>query len=132
MSLAPEKPEHCSLSPMTVKPSIEMAAPIAEALEISLDYLVGNSDLLLEKMWSIKYLIFKNLIPKIKNMFLLCSTLFCNLKKLKKCSPRKTTKPLGLSGFVVFYGCPTLGYWYALLLRPPHVYNNGKQWISNF
>jgi transcriptional regulator with XRE-family HTH domain len=32
-----------------VKPSIEMAAAIAEALEVSLDYLVGNSDLLLEK-----------------------------------------------------------------------------------
>ena len=32
-----------------VKPSIEMAAAIAEALEVSLDYLVGNNDLLLEK-----------------------------------------------------------------------------------
>jgi transcriptional regulator with XRE-family HTH domain len=32
-----------------VKPSIEMAPAIAEALEVSLDYLVGNSDLLLEK-----------------------------------------------------------------------------------
>ena len=30
-------------------PSIEMAAAIAEALEVSLDYLVGNIDLLLEK-----------------------------------------------------------------------------------
>jgi transcriptional regulator with XRE-family HTH domain len=32
-----------------VKPSIEMAAANAEALEVALDYLVGNSDLLLEK-----------------------------------------------------------------------------------
>src|ERR1017187_11042678 len=32
-----------------VKPSIEVAAQIAEALEVSLDYLVGNTDLLLEK-----------------------------------------------------------------------------------
>lgn len=32
-----------------VKPSIEMAAQIAEALEVSLDYLVGNTDLLLDK-----------------------------------------------------------------------------------
>jgi transcriptional regulator with XRE-family HTH domain len=32
-----------------VKPSIEVAAAIAEALEVSLDYLVGNTDLLLEK-----------------------------------------------------------------------------------
>jgi len=32
-----------------VKPSIETAAAIAEALEVSLDYLVGNTDLLLEK-----------------------------------------------------------------------------------
>ncbi|MHB8259762.1 MAG: helix-turn-helix domain-containing protein [Bacteroidia bacterium] len=32
-----------------VKPSIEVAAQIAEALEVSLDYLVGNTDLLLDK-----------------------------------------------------------------------------------
>jgi transcriptional regulator with XRE-family HTH domain len=32
-----------------VKPSIETAAAIAQALDVSLDYLVGNSDLLLEK-----------------------------------------------------------------------------------
>ena len=32
-----------------VKPSIEMAAQIAKALEVSLDYLVGNTDLLLDK-----------------------------------------------------------------------------------
>ena len=32
-----------------VKPSIEMAAAIAEAFEVSLDYLFGNTDLLLEK-----------------------------------------------------------------------------------
>jgi len=32
-----------------VKPSIEIAAQIAEALEVSLDYLVGNTDLLLDK-----------------------------------------------------------------------------------
>ena len=32
-----------------VKPSIEMAAHIAGALDVSLDYLVGNTDLLLDK-----------------------------------------------------------------------------------
>jgi transcriptional regulator with XRE-family HTH domain len=32
-----------------VKPSIETAAAIADAIEVSLDYLVGNTDLLLEK-----------------------------------------------------------------------------------
>ena len=32
-----------------VKPSIEIAARIAEALEVSLDYLVGSTDLLLDK-----------------------------------------------------------------------------------
>ena len=32
-----------------VKPSIEVASKIAEALEISLDYLAGNSNVLLEK-----------------------------------------------------------------------------------
>ena len=31
-----------------VKPSIEMAAFIANALQVSLDYLVGNTDLLLD------------------------------------------------------------------------------------
>lgn len=43
LSLAVERDE--------VKPSNEMAAAIAEALEISLDYLVGNTDLLLEKTY---------------------------------------------------------------------------------
>lgn len=32
-----------------VKPSIEMATQLAEALEVSLDYLVGSTDVLLEK-----------------------------------------------------------------------------------
>lgn len=32
-----------------VKPSIDVAAQIAEALQVSLDYLVGNTDLLLDK-----------------------------------------------------------------------------------
>ncbi|MDP9960583.1 helix-turn-helix domain-containing protein [Chryseobacterium lathyri] len=32
-----------------VKPSIEVATQLAEALEISLDYLVGATDVLLEK-----------------------------------------------------------------------------------
>ena len=33
-----------------VKPSIEVASQIARALEVSLDYLVGNTDLLLDKI----------------------------------------------------------------------------------
>lgn len=32
-----------------VKPSIDVAAQIADALQVSLDYLVGSSDLLLDK-----------------------------------------------------------------------------------
>lgn len=32
-----------------VKPSIEMATQLAEALDVSLDYLVGTTDLLLDK-----------------------------------------------------------------------------------
>lgn len=32
-----------------VKPSIEMAMQLAEALEVSLDYLVGSTNVLLEK-----------------------------------------------------------------------------------
>jgi transcriptional regulator with XRE-family HTH domain len=55
-----------------VKPSIEMAAAIAEALEVSLDYLVGNSDLLLEKKYSIKLWISKNWAQKIKLMYTPC------------------------------------------------------------
>ena len=170
-----------------------MACVYPKVLEISLDNLVGNSNLHMGKTESIKYLIFKNLIPKIKGMFLPCSTLFCNLKKLKKfllrkiieplglsgfvrflwlpyavllvcptattaphtqqrqtvgfelfqlyqqrqklkkCSLPETTKPLGLGGFVVFYGCPTLCCWYALLLRP-HTYtttaNSGLRTFS--
>ena len=74
------------------KPSIEMAAAIAEALEISLDYLVGNSDLLLEKNVVNKILDIQKLNPEDKGHVLLCSTLFCNLKKLKKCSLRKNNK----------------------------------------
>ncbi len=41
-----------------VKPSIETAAAIAAALEVSLDYLVGNSDVLLEK----------NVVQRIQNI----------------------------------------------------------------
>lgn len=36
-----------------VKPYIKMAASITEALEVSLDYLVGNTELL-EKMWLVR------------------------------------------------------------------------------
>jgi transcriptional regulator with XRE-family HTH domain len=32
-----------------VKPSIDMATQLAEALEVSLDYLIGSTDILLEK-----------------------------------------------------------------------------------
>ena len=32
-----------------VKPSIEMATQLAQVLEVSLDYLVGNTDVLLER-----------------------------------------------------------------------------------
>lgn len=49
-----------------VKPSIEMAAAIAEALEVSLDYLVGNTDLLLEKNVVNKIIDIQRLYPKDK------------------------------------------------------------------
>ena len=39
---------YCPVFCCKSKPSIEVATKIAEALEISLDYLVGHSDLLLE------------------------------------------------------------------------------------
>lgn len=41
-----------------VKPSIDMATQIAKALDISLDYLVGNTDLILDK----------NIIHRIQNI----------------------------------------------------------------
>jgi transcriptional regulator with XRE-family HTH domain len=41
-----------------VKPSVEVAAAIAEALEVSLDYLVGNRICCLKKILSIKLSIF--------------------------------------------------------------------------
>ena len=66
-----------------VKPSIEMAAAIAEALEIFLDYLVGNSDCSWKKMWSIKYWIFKNLIQKIKDISAMLDA-FLQSQKAKK------------------------------------------------
>src|SRR3954447_10170632 len=54
-----------------VKPSIEMAAAITDALEVSLDYLIGNTDLLPEKVWSVKSWIFKSWKGKIKLISLL-------------------------------------------------------------
>ncbi|AZA92490.1 Uncharacterised protein [Chryseobacterium nakagawai] len=39
-----------------VKPSIEMATQLAEALEVSLDYLVGSTDILLDKNIVVKIL----------------------------------------------------------------------------
>jgi transcriptional regulator with XRE-family HTH domain len=72
-----------------VKPSIEMAAAIAEALVVSLDYLVGNSDLLLEKNVLNKIMDTKNWAQKIKPMYSQCSMPFCNRIKQKKFSLRK-------------------------------------------
>jgi transcriptional regulator with XRE-family HTH domain len=71
-----------------VKPSFEMAAAIAEALEVSLDYLVGNSDLHWKKMYSIKLWISKNWAQKIKLMYSPCSMLFCNRIKQRRCLRR--------------------------------------------
>ncbi|EAY24680.1 helix-turn-helix domain-containing protein [Microscilla marina] len=44
-----------------IKPSIDIATKIANALEVSLDYLVGNSETVLDKP-----LIFKNFLKKRK------------------------------------------------------------------
>ena len=59
-------------------------------------------------------MIFKNLIPKTKDMFLLCSTHFYNHKKLKKCSLPKTNKATRIEWLCRFLSLP-----YALLLVCP-------------
>ena len=59
-------------------------------------------------MWLIKYLIFKNLIPKIKDMCLQCSMLSSNRKKLKSFCFLKRTKLLGLSSLFFMVARPCL------------------------
>ena len=43
-----------------VKPSVETATQLAKVLEVSLDYLVGATDILLDKISSTKYWTYKN------------------------------------------------------------------------
>ena len=50
-----------------VKPSIEMAKDLAQALEVSLDYLVGSTDVLLEKTVLDKILDIQKLKPQEKD-----------------------------------------------------------------
>ena len=42
-----------------IKPSIDIATKIANILDVSLDFLVGSSDAVLEKSWLIKLYRFK-------------------------------------------------------------------------
>lgn len=51
-----------------IKPSIEIATKIAEALEVSLDYLVGASDAVLEKSIVKKILAIQQLPDEQKNI----------------------------------------------------------------
>lgn len=51
-----------------IKPSIEIAMKIAEALEVSLDYLVGSSDAVLEKSLVQKILAIQQLPDEQKNI----------------------------------------------------------------
>jgi hypothetical protein len=57
-----------------------MAAAIAEALEVSLDYLLDNSDLLLEKNGVNKILDIQKLNTKDKDHVFAMLMLFCNPK----------------------------------------------------
>ena len=50
-----------------VKPSIEIAKALAEALEVSLDYMVGSTDVLLEKNIVNKILDIQKLKPQEKD-----------------------------------------------------------------
>jgi len=52
-----------------VKPSIEMATQIAQELNVSLDYLVGSTDLLLDKGIIKKHSRYSSLTTKTKNTY---------------------------------------------------------------
>lgn len=47
--LSATRKDSCGSAGEEVKRSIEMATQLAEALEVSLDYLVGSTDILLDK-----------------------------------------------------------------------------------
>jgi transcriptional regulator with XRE-family HTH domain len=76
-----------------VKPSIEVAAKIANALEVSLDYLVGKTPL----KWIIKLLnvcrIFKNLMSRINQLSLRWWMPFFVIENLKSIMLSKQQKP---------------------------------------
>jgi transcriptional regulator with XRE-family HTH domain len=70
-----------------VKPSIEMAAAIADALEVSLDYLVGNTDLLLDKSIIKRIQDIQLLAGEDKGHLLPLWMLFLGMLKLNKHTP---------------------------------------------
>jgi transcriptional regulator with XRE-family HTH domain len=65
-------------------PSIDLATKIAEVLEVSLDYLVGNSYAVLEKALVKKSLTFRRYQKIKEKLLLLCSMLFSETIKLKR------------------------------------------------
>jgi|GEM_PF-514713 len=82
-----------------VKPSIEMATQLAEALEVSLDYLVGSTDILLDKNIVAKILDIQKLKENDRQHVFALLDAF--LKQTKLQSILQNNKATRLSGFVV-------------------------------
>lgn len=66
-----------------VKPSIEMAKALAEVLEVSLDYLVGSTDTLLEKAVVNKILDIQKLKPNDKEHVFALLDAFLKQRKIQ-------------------------------------------------
>lgn len=66
-----------------ITPSVDVASKIAEALEVSLDYLVGNTDTLLEKDLLKKITDIQNLPDDKKNVVMTLIDTFLKQTKLQ-------------------------------------------------
>ena len=70
-----------------VRPSIEVAVKIAQALEVSLDYLTGNSDVELDKDIMSRVQAISKLNEKDKRLFIIAlDTLILDFINKKECS----------------------------------------------
>lgn len=67
-----------------IKPSIDIATKIADALDVSLDYLVGNTDSVLEKSLVKKITEIQKLPDDKKNVVMVLIDTFLKQTKLQK------------------------------------------------
>jgi transcriptional regulator with XRE-family HTH domain len=84
-----------------VKPSIEVAAKIADALEVSLDYLVGKTSVEVDSKTLKRLQDIQNLMNKTAPPSLRWWMLFLEIEKRKNIMLSKT-KATRSSGFVVY------------------------------